>query len=356
MVAVLTVRATYPVGRVAAVAPVRPIIPPPVIAFVRLAPVRVAPVSVAPVRVAPVRMAPDKSIPVIFTSVKLIEESAAPNALTPAPMIYPLRATYPVGKVAVARPVIPPDDTRVNTVDAPLIFALVIFVPASETPDKSTLVSAALVSDTFGPTMNPLRNTYPVGRVARPVAGGDALFTSPPVTRRTRVAPVRLAPEIFAPVKMTSVRSREPVPRFALMSETPAPRIYPPRTTYPVGITSAVDAPPVTPPLVTPVNITRERLAAEISTFTKLEFVKTQPDKSAPVRGTPVKLISVRPVVTPRRRTYGPRIYPLRATYPLGSDAVSAPVIAPETRRVNVAPMKFALVMFVPTRDCPLMS
>ena len=188
-------------------------------------PLALALVRVAPVRVALVRIAPDKSIPVIFTPVKLIEESAAPNALTPAPIIYPLRATYPTGRVAVARPVIPPEVTRVITVDAPLIFALVIFVPASETPDKSTLVSAALASDTLGPTMKPLRNTYPVGSVAR-----GAVFTSPPVTRRIRVAPVRLAPVRLAPVRMTSVRSRDP-DRFALMSETPAPRINPPRTT-----------------------------------------------------------------------------------------------------------------------------
>ena len=154
-----TVRATYPAGRVGAVAPVRPIILPPVIAFVSLAFVRLALVRVAPVRVALVRVAPDKSIPVISTPVKLIEVSAAPNALTPGPMIYPFRATYPVGRVAVARPVIPPDDTRVSMVDAPLIFALVIFVPARETPDKSTLVSEALASDTLGPTMKPLRNT-----------------------------------------------------------------------------------------------------------------------------------------------------------------------------------------------------
>ena len=55
--------------------------------------------------------------------------------------------------------------------------------------------------------------------------GAEALLTRPPVTRRVRVAPVKLAPEIFAPVKTTSVRSREPVARFAPMSETPAPRI-----------------------------------------------------------------------------------------------------------------------------------
>ena len=142
-------RATYPAGKVAGlVTPTRPIIPPPVIALVRMAPARLAPVRVAPVRVALVRVAPDKSIPVISTPVKLIEDSAAPVALTPGPIIYPLRATYPVGKVAVARPTIPPEDTRVNIVEAPLIFVLVIVAPRRETPDKSTFVNVALARDT----------------------------------------------------------------------------------------------------------------------------------------------------------------------------------------------------------------
>jgi hypothetical protein len=61
--------------------------------------------------------------------------------------------------VAVASPVIPPEVTRVNIVDAPLIFVLVIFVPTRETPDKSTFVSVALARDTLGPTMKPLRKT-----------------------------------------------------------------------------------------------------------------------------------------------------------------------------------------------------
>jgi hypothetical protein len=74
------------------------------VAFVRLAFVRLADVMVELGSTAP-----DKSIPVIFTLVRVDEDNAAPDALTPAPIIYPFRATYPVGNVAVVRFVIPPD-------------------------------------------------------------------------------------------------------------------------------------------------------------------------------------------------------------------------------------------------------
>ena len=162
-----------------------------------------------------------------------------------------------------------------SIVDAPLIFALVIIVFTSDIPERSTLVNTALASDTLGPTIKPLRIKYPVGRVA------VLAFTSPPVTRRVSVAPVKSTVAIFAFVSMTSVRFK--VERFALGMDTPLPRIYPPRTTYPVGIVSAVDVPPVTPPLTTPVNVTLERFAAEMSTFVNTEFVNTHPERSAPV-------------------------------------------------------------------------
>jgi hypothetical protein len=66
-------------------------------------------VSVDDEKLVPVRVAPDKSIPVIFTLVIVCDDSAAPTALTPAPIINPFRATYPVGRVAVSSPVILPD-------------------------------------------------------------------------------------------------------------------------------------------------------------------------------------------------------------------------------------------------------
>ena len=180
----------------------------------------------------------------------------------------------------MASPVIPPEDVRVNIVDAPLIFVLVIFVPASDIPDKSTFVSDAAASDTLGPTIYPARMTYPVGNVA------VVAFTSPPVISRISVAPVKFAFVSVALVIMVSVKSM--LARFALTSDTPVPIIYPPRTTYPVGIISAVDVPPVIPPLDTPVNVTRERFAPDISHDAIVAFVKMEPDKSAPVSGTPV--------------------------------------------------------------------
>jgi hypothetical protein len=282
-----------------------------------------------------------KSIPVIFTDVRSIDDNAAPNALTPAPIIYPFRATYPVGNVAVASPVIFPDVTRVNIVDAPLIFALVIFVPASDIPDKSTFVSGAAASDTLGPTIYPERMTYPAGNVA------VVAFTSPPVIMRVNVAPVKFAFVKVALVIIVSVKSM--LARFALTSDTPVPIIYPPRTTYPVGIISAVDVPPVIPPLVTPVNVTRERFAPDISHDASVAFVKMEPDKSAPVSGTPV--ISTAVKAAARTRTYGPRKYPLRATYPDGSETLSAPEVEPDTSRVSVVPIRFAPAIETPTSD-----
>jgi hypothetical protein len=231
-------------------------------------------------------------------------------------------------------------------VDAPLIFVLVIFVPARDIPDKSTFVSGAEASDTLGPTIYPVRMTYPVGSVA------VVAFTSPPVIMRVSVAPVKFAFVSVAFVMIVSVKST--LERFALTRETPVPIIYPPRTTYPVGIMSAVDVPPVIPPLVTPVNVTRERFAPEMSHDARVAFVKIEPDKSAPVSGTPV--ISTAVKVAARTSTYGPRKYPLRATYPVGSDTLSAPEVEPDTSRVSVAPRRFAPAIEAPTRDCPLKS
>jgi hypothetical protein len=108
-------------------------------------------------------------------------------------------------------------------VDAPLIFALDIIVPVSDIPDRSTFVKSALASDTLGPTIKPLRITYPVGRIA------VFAFTSPPVTIRVSVAPEKSTVAIFAFVRMTSVRFRPD--RFAPVIETPFPRMKPPRTT-----------------------------------------------------------------------------------------------------------------------------
>jgi hypothetical protein len=58
--------------------------------------------------------------------------------------------------------------------------------------------------------------------------------------------------------------------------------------TYPVGVVSVVDAPPVIPPLITPVNVTFERFAPDMSHDVRVAFVNTLPDKSAPVNVTPV--------------------------------------------------------------------
>jgi hypothetical protein len=171
-------------------------------------------------------------------------------------------------------------------VDAPLIFVLVIFVPARDIPDKSTFVSDAEASDTLGPTIYPVRTTYPGGNVA------VVALISPPVTRRVSVALVKFAFVIVAPAIDIFVKSA-PV-RFAFISETPGPTIYPLRMTYPVGITSAVDEPPVIPPLDTPVKLTFERFAAEISHDSSVAFVNMEPDKSAPVSGTPVIFTAVK--------------------------------------------------------------
>ena len=177
-------------------------------------------------------------------------------------------------------------------VEAPLIFALVITVPASDIPERSTFVNVAFTRDIFGPTIYPFRMKYPAGMIA------VSALISPPVTSRVIVAPVKFTVAIFAFVSITSVRFS--VERFAPGMDTPFPRMNPPRTTYPVGMTSAVDAPPVTPPLTTPVNVVLERLVADISTFVKVEFENTHPDKSAPVSWTPVMLIPERSVVIPR--------------------------------------------------------
>jgi hypothetical protein len=206
--------------------------------------------------------------------------------------------------MVVVNPVIFPDTIRVNIVDAPLIFAFVIFVPAREIPDKSTFVSGALAKEIFGPTIYPPRTTYPVGSVA------VVALTSPPVMVRVSVAPVRFAFVIMAFVRIASVKSI--VTRFAFTSETPVPMIYPPRTIYPVGIVSAVDAPPVIPPLITPVKVTRERFVPDMSHDISVAFVKIHPDKSAPVTATPVRSTAVN--VPERTKTYGPRINPFRAT------------------------------------------
>jgi hypothetical protein len=233
-------------------------------------------------------------------------------------------------------------------VEAPLIFALVITLFARDIPDRSTFVNTALARDTPGPTINPFRMKYPVGIVA------VVALRSPPVTNRVSVAPVKSTLATFAFVRITSVRSNPE--RFAPGMETPVPRMNPPRTTYPVGIVSAVDAPPVTPPLTTPVNTTRERFAAEISIFVIIELVNTHPDKSAPVNCNPVISIPEKAVKTPRLRTYGPRIYPLRGIYPVGSAAESVPVIAPDVSRVRLAPTRLAPAIDTPARDTPLRS
>ncbi len=195
----------------------------------------------------------------------------------------------------MARLVIPPDTTPVRIVEAPLMFALVMTVPASDIPDRSTLVSTALARDIPGPTIKPLRMKYPAGMIA------VSALISPPVTSRVSVAPVKSTVAIFAFVRMTSVRFW--LARLAPGIETPFPRMNPPRTTYPVGMTSAVDAPPVTPPLTTPVNVVLERLALDISTFVNIEFENTHPERSAPVSWTPVMLIPERSVVIPRINT-----------------------------------------------------
>jgi len=114
--------------------------------------------------------------------------------------MYPFRATYPVGSVAVSRPVIVPDTNRVRFVEAPLMFAPVMTVPASDIPERSTLVSTALTRDIPGPTIKPLRMKYPAGMVA------VVALRSPPVTSRVSVAPVKSTVAIFAFVSMTSVR------------------------------------------------------------------------------------------------------------------------------------------------------
>ena len=46
----------------------------------------------------------------------------------------------------------------------------------------------------------------------------------------------------------------------------------------------------------------------------------------------------------------------MRATYPVGSETLSAPEVEPDTSRVSVAPRRFAPAIETPTSDCPLKS
>ena len=96
-------------------------------------------------------------------------------------------------------------------------------VPAMDTPERSVNESAELISDTFGPTMTPLRNTYPVGRVdvAVPVRPAVRIFV--------KVAPVKIAPDTSEFVK--KIPERSAFVRFALVMRTLLPKMAPPRPT-----------------------------------------------------------------------------------------------------------------------------
>lgn len=100
-------------------------------------------------------------------------------------------------------------------------------VPAMDIPERSTEESAEPTSDTLGPTITPLRKTYPAGRVAVEVPVRAA------VRMLVRVAPVKVAPETSELVRITPERSA--LVRSALVIRTLSPKMAPPRPMYPVG-------------------------------------------------------------------------------------------------------------------------
>lgn len=152
-------------------------------------------------------------------------------------------------------------------------------VPAMDIPERSMEESAEFNSDTFGPTITPFRNTYPVGRVA------VAVPVRPAVLILVKVAPVMIAPDTSEFVKRIPERSA--FVRFALVMRTLLPKMAPPRPTYPVGRVAV--ASPVTLRERMLVSVAPRRVAPERSLDTNIALVRFARFSVAPYRDTLVK-------------------------------------------------------------------
>lgn len=124
-------RTKYPAGSVVTV---EPLVMPPVRIPVSVVFVKMALVTFVFVRIAFVKLAPDRSTPERSTPVKFWFERLAPRRMTRGPTMNPFRGTYPVGRVAVSRPVRLPVMIPERLVDAPLISVFVKFDPVSVIP------------------------------------------------------------------------------------------------------------------------------------------------------------------------------------------------------------------------------
>ena len=162
-------------------------------------------------------------------------------------------------------------------------------VPAMDTPERSAEVSAAPTptSDTLGPTMTPLRNTYPVGRVA------VAVPVRPAVRIFVKVAPVKMAPDTSEFVRVMPERSA--LVRLALVMRTLLPKMEPLRPVYPPAVVGRVAvASPMTPRERIFVRVAPRRDAPERSVATKIAFVRFARFKVAPYSDTLVKSVPER--------------------------------------------------------------
>ena len=151
--------------------------------------------------------------------------------------------------------------------------------PVMDTPERSAEVSAAPVSNTFGPTRTPFRNTYPAGKVA------VAVPVSPAARIFVRVAPVKTAPETSEFVRVIPERSA--LVRFALVMRTLLPRMAPLRPTYPAGRMAV--ASPMTLRERIFARVAPRRVAPDRSLDTKMAFVRLARLRLAPYNEILVK-------------------------------------------------------------------
>jgi hypothetical protein len=125
--------------------------------------------------------------------------------------------------------------------------------------------------------------------------------------------------------------------------------------TYPVGVIVVV-AFEVRPPVVIPARVVPDIIVPVIFEFVMIALVRLLPDKSELTRLTPDRSIPVKFAFRTTRD--GPRKYPYeaRATYDAdGSVALPTPMRPPpHIIFVNVAPVKFALVMVVVVNVAPV--
>jgi hypothetical protein len=191
------------------------------VVFVKMADVTFVFVRIAFVKLAPERSTPERSMPVRFWF-----ERFAPRRTTRGPTMNPLREKYPVGRVAVSRPVILPVIIPERLVDAPLISVFVKFAPVSVIPPvRSMFWRTSDERFTAGPTMVPVlpvlvREKYP--------AGSRVAVAVPPVRPKER-RPVTVAPERSTPLisilKSDALVRLAEVRRVRVRSAIPAPDI-----------------------------------------------------------------------------------------------------------------------------------